>query len=94
MTIVYVSIGNSDDKLTQAEWAEFVQAVRNMAAAYPKAVHGEWFSAPHSPYQNACWCLEFDNEADMCEARESLKIQREHYQQDSVAWAVAETEFL
>lgn len=92
--IVYVSIGNSDDRLTQAEWADFVQAVRNVAAAYPKAVHGEWFSAPNSPYQNACWCLEFDNVADASEARTSLTIQRKHFRQDSVAWAVAETEFI
>lgn len=27
--IVYISIGNSDDKLTQAEWSQFLAEVRS-----------------------------------------------------------------
>jgi hypothetical protein len=41
--IVYVSIGNSDDKLTQREWSMFCLAVDEALSLTPK--HGVWFSA-------------------------------------------------
>lgn len=70
--IVYICIGNSDDKLTQAEWAQYVEAVdaalgvhRNgnrwfASTAHRTHVHGRWFAAPDVPWQSACWCIEFD----------------------------------
>jgi len=39
--IVYVSIGNSDDKLTHAEWAEYVR-LAELANANPDRI-GEWY---------------------------------------------------
>jgi hypothetical protein len=56
--IVYISIGNSDDKLTQAQWCEFTQSVDELLTACN--IHGRWFAAPDTPWQNACWCIEFD----------------------------------
>jgi hypothetical protein len=91
---VYISIGNSDDKLTQQEWSLFVQAVANMAAAYTVKIHGFWLSHSDAPWQNAAWCVEFNNEADVNEAKNSLRISRDRFRQDSIAWAVAETEFI
>lgn len=43
--IVYVSIGNSDDKLTQESWADFIEAVDDNL---PIKRHGVWFSAATS----------------------------------------------
>lgn len=90
---VYISIGNSDDKLPQAEWALYVQEVRAVVNAWAPEVHGAWFSAPDSTWQNACWCAEFNVE-HLDAIRHALADIREKYQQDSVAWAVARTEFL
>jgi hypothetical protein len=91
---VYVSIGNSDDKLTQAEWAQYVNEVRGKIHGWAKAVHGAWFSAPDSPWQNACWCAEFPDETYARDVRDAITEVRKAYRQDSVAWAVAETEFV
>jgi hypothetical protein len=94
--IVYISIGNSDDKLTQAEWHNYVIAM--LARIKPLAVraHGEWFSDPMAAWQNACWCLEFTpGSAELSEAREVCTEIRKEFRQDSIAWAVVpETEFI
>jgi len=69
--IVYISIGNSDDKLTQAQWHEFVREVDDLLVT--RTVHGRWFAAPDVPWQNACWCIEFepdqlyDNSPEFCD---------------------------
>lgn len=95
MTInVYLSIGNSDDKLSQLEWAKFITRIRADIVNHASQLHGAWFSAPDSTWQNACWCLEFASEADMKRAREAAITIRRQYRQDSVAWAVAEPEFI
>jgi hypothetical protein len=91
--IVYVSIGNSDDKLTQIEWSAYVVEMTVRVAAIGR-IHGSWASNPVSAFQNACWCIEFDNAADIAEAREVATEIRQKYRQDSIAWAVAETEFI
>lgn len=92
--IVYVSIGNSDDKLTQKEWSHFVAWVHEEVFFHAK-IHGRWFSEAASQWQNACWCLEFESTEHAEKAREALIKIRTHFRQDSVAWAVApETEFL
>lgn len=97
--LVYVSIGNSDDKLSQSEWAVFLGSVREVLRRHASAVHGEWYSAPDAGYQNACFCVEFSSASDLAVkvgvVQMSLERTRQDYQQDSVAWAVAEqTEFI
>jgi hypothetical protein len=93
MSTVYVSIGNSDDKLTQAEWCAFVAAVNSDVRSYASVVHGHWFSLPDAPWQNTCWCIEVSEKAQMF-LRDALKRAAKTYGQDSIAWATAETEFL
>jgi hypothetical protein len=93
--IVYLSIGNSDDKLPQAQWSEFVHEIRTWVAERATTVHGMWFSANADAWQNACWCLEFDDDTENYQlAREAAIKIRAHYRQDSIAWAIAETEFI
>lgn len=93
--IVYVSIGNSDDKLSQADWAEFVIAMSARVAGCAEFQHGVWFSVPHARWQNACWCLEFTSDDSIKEAKEVCAELARQYNQDSIAWApVPETEFI
>lgn len=101
--IVYISIGNSDDKLTQAEWADYYRKVSQ--AVRTGHVHGQWVSEPASAWQNACWCIEFDPDTRLVTSdghehsrvewlrRRLTELARE-YRQDSIAWAEARTEFL
>lgn len=88
--IVYISIGNSDDKLGQAEWAVFHAEV---AAVIRRAAHrmiGAWVSPSTDPWQNACWCIEIAESmaAWLGNRLENLALA---YKQDSIAWAEAPT---
>lgn len=93
--IIYLSIGNSDDKLTQRSWHMYVGDVRLLVRRYARGVHGEWFSAPDAAYQNACWCIELESPAGLADLRKQVSEIRLAYGQDSAALAlVAETEFI
>jgi hypothetical protein len=91
---VYAAVGNSDDRLGQRLWSTYVAEFLDLVRLHAEVVHGEWHSAPDSPYQNACVCLEVDLEA-VADLRDELAELRAQYGQDSVAWTVAHpTEFL
>lgn len=90
---VYVSIGNSDDKLTQKQWSEFVLEVRCAVFGAATEVHGDWYSLPDAQFQNACWCIVMDPDRHAA-LRASLTEIRRGYDQDGIAWSVAETEFV
>lgn len=93
--IVYISIGNSDDKLSQREWANFLGSAWQLINTEKGAhVHGEWHSSPTSAYQNACWCVELSDGVTVGRLRAGLRHLAREYRQDSIAWAVASTEFL
>ena len=94
--IIYIAIGNSDDKLTQREWANFHGAMyATIHASDDIKVHGEWFSSPTSAWQNACWCLEITDESVFHRLRNSLRFYARRFNQDSIAWTEAKpTEFL
>lgn len=93
MTTVYVSIGNSDDKLTQQRWARFVDTTINVIRRHATQIYGEWLSLPNSPWQNACVCFEIADELKDLLVRE-LNSLRIAYDQDSIAWAAATTTFI
>jgi len=93
MITVYVSIGNSDDKLTQAKWAEFYRAVALAVRHFSITVHGQWVSEPASAWQNACWCIEIDDDGAGY-LRGHLGALAGTYDQDSIAWAEAVTAFI
>ena len=98
---VYVSIGNSDDKLTQREWSNFTCRVDGILRAYGH-VHGYWHSLADSAWQNACWCVEFGRGSlsinpgghAIMTTRAMLAELCGKYRKDSIAWAVAQTEFI
>ena len=101
--IVYISIGNSDDKLTQREWIEFIKDIDGyieyVCDGGTATLHGRWFSAPESAFQNACWCVAFLVDEHMGSRADWLRSHLPEvvkaYRQDSIAWAeVKTTEFL
>jgi hypothetical protein len=92
--IAYVTIGNSDDKLTQREWACFQIDVSQILNDAGCLYHGEWNSHPTSIFQNACWCVEVD-EDHTAALKDKLKGLSVKYGQDSIVWAQApQPEFL
>ncbi len=93
---IYVSIGNSDDKLTQRQWSSFCEAVSTEIRRYHSTFHGEWYSLPDSPYQNACFCFDIDapDHSPILDLREQLSLLAHAFNQESITWAEADTEFL
>lgn len=90
---VYVSIGNSDDKLTQARWAEFHDKVTTAVRGLALQIHGDWVSISTSPWQNACICFEIGHETSERLQRDLAELAAE-YGQDAIAWAEANTRFI
>ena len=88
MITAYVSVGNSDDRLSQADWSAYVQQVRIMLGPRARETHGEWYSLPDQPYQNACFCVVLAD-PDVPAVQAELTRLREAWGQDSVAWAEA-----
>jgi hypothetical protein len=84
---IYATIGNSDDKLSQARWAEFAREFVKIIRIQADEIHGVWWSGPDQPWQNCCVGFSVKDEGDRTELlRESLALLRQHYDQDAVAW--------
>jgi hypothetical protein len=90
---IYISIGNSDDKLSQSEWSDFCFDLAQIGRDHEARRHGTWFSVNDSRYQNMCICIELP-----IERVEHLRIDLQNiagkYRQDSIAMAIAETELV
>lgn len=83
---VYVSIGNSDDRLTQAEWSDFWAEVNSLIRLHSRQLHGTWTSETRDRYQNAVWAFEPNLELEPS-TRRYLSMIAQRFRQDSIAWA-------
>ena len=94
--IVYISIGNSDGKLTEDEWQQFRDLTHELLTdVLPETggrVHGAWRSW-QPDYVNACWCVEVPAEHEGI-VKGILRDLAAKFRQDAIAYAVADTEFL
>jgi len=93
MKTLYISIGNSDDKLSQVQWHSFCFDLAQLCMDYEACRHGTWFSASDSMYQNMCICIELPAER-VTLLRGELQGLAIRYNQDSIAMATAETELV
>jgi hypothetical protein len=91
--MVYVTIGNSDNKLTQEEWVGLIGVVRYWTNRLAEHVHGQWYSEPASVYQNANFGFEIRRE-HMPELKSLLKQACVDFKQDSIVWAEAHVEMV
>lgn len=91
---IYIGIGNSDNKLSQQEWAQFCAEVVAYVRSVADQFLGEWYSLPNARWQNAEVAAVVPDEY-MDEMRHVLVEFRVRYQQDSIALAVVNaTEFI
>ena len=90
---VVIQIGNSDDKLTQKEWAQYNFHVTTMLHGFAIETHFAGASNGTASWQNACWVVVIPRDE-----RESLFVNlrgiAKQFRQDSIAVMVGETEFL
>lgn len=100
-TTIFVSIGNSDDKLTQVQWSQFYETVdEEIRAAVEDSVgtiFGAWTSDTTDPWQNACWAFTFGHRTPD-EARDWLRgrlgLYAQNWRQDTIAWTEGTPEFI
>lgn len=85
-----VQIGNSDDKLSQAEWSQYVADVDKLVQHEAVQVHFSGASPANAAWQNWCWVLEADSSA-LAGLRTWLPHYAREYRQDSIALTVGET---
>ena len=85
---VYLSIGNSDDRLTQRAWSEYVGEVVDAVHEHAERVYVECYSASDARFQNACIGFEIPKPVAR-ELRAALKAIREDHGKNSIVWAVA-----
>ncbi len=97
MKTAVIQIGNSDNKLLQAEWSEFCAAVRRSITDYcvthQVKIHFEGGSNWDAKWQNACWIFEIKEDQIDQMKRYFAKLARD-YAQESIAVIVGETEFI
>jgi hypothetical protein len=95
MDTAVITIGNSDDKLTQKEWSEFVSDVQDFIMRWAVPIHFHGLSVGSAPWQNACWVIDIHllfDQAD--EIRNQLSFLASTYKQDSIALTIGSTEFV
>lgn len=94
MTIT-IQIGNSDDKLSQADWSDFVYAMRwhVIEANCPQSIHFSGGSSNAEKWQNYAFVFEATEE-QLEKLKEDATTLRKSYKQDSVAFTIGETKFI
>jgi hypothetical protein len=84
---VVVSIGNTDNKLTQKEWSDFVAEVNEEIERREVQVHFFGGSPNWTPWQNVAWILEINDVALAQRFLGEVQRIRAKYRQDS-AWVL------
>lgn len=78
-----MSAGNSDDKLTQGQWASYYSEVFRVVDEFAE-IHFSGIPAGTAPWQNACLVCAV-GEMSLVDLREQLQVIRKRYRQDSLA---------
>ena len=92
MATTIIQIGNSDDKLTQAQWAHFFKRVDNAVRSRASQIHFSGTSHPSAEWQNAAWIFEIE-ETPSLRLYDDMKVLCEMFNQDSIAWTEGKTIF-
>jgi hypothetical protein len=92
MATTVIQIGNSDDKLTQAQWAHFFKRVDNAVRSRASQIHFSGTSHPAAAWQNAAWVFEIDETPSLC-LYDEMRVFCEMFNQDSIAWTEGKTIF-
>jgi hypothetical protein len=92
MKTIIIQIGNTDDKLTQMDWARFYADTNYEIQQLAHRVHFAAPSPAHCPWQNACWVIEIADDKAL-QLKALLVHVRRKFSQDSLAWTEGQTTF-
>lgn len=90
---ITIQIGNSDDKLTQAKWSEFVEEIRKAIELNCNVIHFFGGAENWKPWQNVCWIIVCPDYV-LSTFKDVLTGIRLKYNQDSIAFSICTTEFI
>lgn len=94
-TTAVVQIGNSDDRLPQWRWAEFVIDTGEVVGLFSERTHFAGAAASVARWQNAAWVFELPVTSTGANAlRLALARLAEDYAQASIALTIGETQFV
>jgi hypothetical protein len=93
MKTVTVLIGNSDNKLTQDEWADFVNHIESIINAFNEEMFFSGGSSTRERWQNYGFVFSIEEKL-IGQLVSKLSKRRAEYKQDSVAWVQGETKFI
>lgn len=82
-----IQIGNTDNKLIQQKWSEFITTINNLIADKGITVHFSGGSSYDKPWQNACWVIE----TTILIASELEKALKTNYDQNYIAITLGTT---
>jgi len=88
-----VQIGNSDDKLSQGKWSNYIDYVHDKIKPFANEIHFNGGSSFDAPWQNACFVLEIDY-VSISKLRTELTSVKKLFDQDSIAITCGDTEFI
>lgn len=90
-----VLIGNSDNRLTQKQWSEYIQAVGDAIQKHSERIYFGGSSWPQAEWQNACWVIQPKSEpfqeAQLWEALQKIAVT---FNQESIAMVSGDTQFI
>ena len=93
METVTIQIGNSDNKLTQKQWSDFIRETRRVVGRHCCHVHFDGAASFDSPWQNVCIVAEVQtiDKQPLCDA---LGEVRSKFYQDSAAVTFGQTKMV
>ncbi len=93
--LVYVTVGNTDGKLTQNMWCHFLVYVEGSINEHVWTLHGRWLTETSWLRQSACWGFEiFTDDDSVGKLQKELRQHAKAFRQDSIVWAPAQSEML
>ncbi len=87
-----IQIGNTDGKLDQSEWSDFVESVRTVLIAHSQ-IHFFGGSENWMKWQNVAWVVDIDPKK-LPMIKRLIKDVRQRFRQDSVAFTEGVTLFV
>jgi len=89
-----LQIGNSDNKLTQKEWSEYVNKIIIVVKRHSDEIHFSGGSSNWEPWQNYCMIFTLISEDKLSLFIKILTDIKNEFNQDSVALTIGNTQFL
>lgn len=93
MKYISIQIGNSDGKLSQIEWSEFVLEMQEAIDCHASQVHFFGGSINWAKWQNVCWVFEI-SESEIYGLKSRVRRIRDRYEQYSACWLEGKAEFI